>query len=72
MTQEDRILDYLDKHPTGITQFEAIQELGILRLASRISDLKKDGHKITSERIKVRNRYGEECYVSKYYFAKEN
>ena len=71
MTQEDRILDYLDRHPEGLTQFEAIKDLGILRLASRISDLKRDGHKITSERVKVRNRWGEECSVSRYYFAKE-
>lgn len=71
MTQEDRILDYLDRHPEGLTQFEAIKDLGILRLASRISDLKREGHKITSERVKVRNRYGEDCYVSRYYFAKE-
>lgn len=66
MTQEKRVMDYLEKHPSGITQFEAISELGILRLASRISDLRADGIKISSERVKVKNRWNEDCYVSRY------
>lgn len=66
MTQGERILDYLSKHPNGITQFEALSELGIMRLASRISDLRADGNKILSERVQVKNRFNEKCYVSRY------
>ena len=40
MTQTERLLDYL-KRGKKITTLEAITELGILRLASRIHDLKK-------------------------------
>lgn len=65
-----RLLGYMRTHK-GITQFEAIGSLGILRLASRISELKKDGNVIDSERIKVTNRFGETCYVSEYRLVKE-
>lgn len=71
MTQCDRIMDYLDKHPLGITQFEATSELGILRLASRISDLKRENVKIETEMIKVKNRWNEDCHVARYTLAKE-
>lgn len=47
-TQNQRILDYIEE-TGGITQLEALNELGVMRLASRISDLRKRGHKITSE-----------------------
>lgn len=66
MTQCDRVMDYLLRHPKGITQYEAINELGILRLASRISDLRSQGISILSERIKVKNRFDEDCYVCRY------
>ena len=64
-TQSQRILDYMYKHG-GITQFEALQELGVMRLASRISDLKRDGYVIASKTVKVKNRYGETCRVKRY------
>jgi hypothetical protein len=50
----------------SITQFEALSELGVMRLASRISNLKKQGYTIDSKFITVRNRYGEECRVKQY------
>jgi hypothetical protein len=50
----------------GITQLEALRDLGVMRLASRISDLRKAGHDIKSETVKVKNRFEEECHVSKY------
>lgn len=37
-TQNQRILDYIAEFGS-ITQFEALQDLGVMRLASRISDL---------------------------------
>lgn len=64
-TQAARILDYIEKHGS-ITQFEAISELGVLRLASRISELRMKGYPIESKFISVRNRYGEECRVKRY------
>ena len=58
-TQAERVLEY-------ITQLEALQELGCMRLASRISDLKKLGYPITSNVEAVKNRYGENCYIKRY------
>lgn len=64
-TQCGRILEYLHRHGT-ITQYEALLDLGIMRLASRMTELKKRGHKIETEWVKVSNRYGETCRVKRY------
>lgn len=63
-TQNARILDYLEKH-NSITQLDALQ-LGVMRLASRISDLKRKGFDITSTTETVINRYGEKCRIKRY------
>ena len=70
-TQAERVLDYMAKHGS-VTQFEALKELGVMRLASRISDLRKHGHDITSEMVKVENRYGETCRVKRYSIKEED
>lgn len=64
-TQSQRILDYMNEFGS-ITQYEALQDLGCMRLASRISDLRKKGYLIRSESVAVKNRFDETCYVSKY------
>ena len=64
-TQNERIIDYI-KRFGSITQFEALRDLGVMRLASRISDIKRLGYPVESEMITVKNRYGEECKVKKY------
>ena len=69
-TQNQRILDYLDRFGE-ITQFDAFVDLGIMRLASRISDLRKRGYPIKSEMVGVQNRFGETCRVKKYTIDKE-
>ena len=65
MKQEERLLDYLSQNPT-ITGIEALDKLGIFRLASRVSNLKKQGYKITSRMVPITNRYGEKCHISEY------
>ena len=64
-TQAARLLEYLRSHK-GITQREAINELGCYRLAARISDLKRDGHHIDREMITVTNRWNEKVSVAEY------
>jgi hypothetical protein len=44
----------------------AINEYGILRLASRINDLRKKGFTITSETVEGENRYNEKVHYSVY------
>lgn len=68
--QRQRVLNYM--HNFGsITQLEAGEYLGILRLASRISELKKMGFPVKSKRVTVINRFGEKCRVARYYLEEE-
>ena len=64
-TQAARVLDYINQFGS-ITQLEALNDLGVMRLASRISDLKRQGYPITSKIEAVKNRYGENCYIKRY------
>ena len=67
-TQTERVLDYI--HEFGsITQLEALKDLGVMRLASRVSDLKKQGYPIISSVEAVKNRYDENCYIKRYRLA---
>lgn len=69
-TQNERILQYLADFGS-ITQFDAMLDLGIMRLASRVSDLKSMGYPIVSEFETVRNRYGEKSRIKRYRMVKE-
>ena len=60
MTQTEKILRHMRAFGS-ITSLEAMNEYGIMRLASRISDLKKQGYPITSTVETVKNRFGENC-----------
>jgi len=64
-TQNEMILDYMDEFG-GITPLDAMRDLGVMRLASRISDLRKMGFPIESSTVKVKNRWGKQTNVSRY------
>lgn len=64
-TQNERVLDYMREHGS-ITQLQAMQDLGVMRLASRIADLRRQGYTIIAATEKVTHRFGEPCHVSKY------
>lgn len=64
-TQNERILDYIEEFGS-ITQLEALRDLGVMRLASRIADLKKLGYPIVSSTESVINRYEEKCRIKRY------
>ena len=69
-TQAQRVLQYMERFGS-ITQFEALKDLGVMRLASRISELRKKGHAITGEMVNVENRFGEICQVKRYSIKKD-
>ena len=69
-TQEQRVLAYIEQFGS-ITQRDAYLDLGIMRLASRISSLKKKGYPITSRMITVENRFGEKVHIKRYSMRKE-
>lgn len=64
-TQNERILAYI-KEFGSITQLEALRDLGVMRLASRISDMRKKGWRIVSTMDVVENRWGEKCRIKRY------
>lgn len=70
MTQCDRILRHLEEHGV-ITAAEAVTEYGVYRLAARISDLKKEGHRISRQMVTRRNRYGEAVSFAEYRLENE-
>lgn len=65
MTQCELIQRHLEDYGS-ITSIEAMQEYGIMRLASRISDLKRQGVHIEKEMVSGKNRYGEQTSYAKY------
>nr|DAM44112.1 MAG TPA: helix-turn-helix domain protein [Caudoviricetes sp.] len=65
MTQCERVLRHM-KDYGSITSAEAMTEYGIMRLASRISDLKKLGFPIKKEMVSGKNRYGEPTSYAQY------
>lgn len=73
MTQCEKIFEHL-LNRGSITARQAYH-MGIMRLASRISDLKKDpeinrDYLIKTEPLKVKNRDGSTSYVAKYLLIK--
>ena len=65
MTQVEQVLEYIREHGS-ITQRQAAADLGIMRLASRVSDLKRLGYPILSETVVVKARNGRSTYVKRY------
>ena len=66
MSQKQLILDYLRRRGE-ITSLQAIRWWGCTRLAARVSDLRRAGHRIGGYRVTVRTRHGE-ASVTRYYY----
>lgn len=65
MTQKEMVLEYLDEFGE-ITPLEAYKDLGILRLAAVIFNLKQDGYAIKTETVTAKNRFGKLVTFAKY------
>lgn len=65
MTQNERIMRHLEE-VGNITQLEAMKEYGIMHLASRISELRKQGYPIYRTLETSKNRYGESVTYARY------
>lgn len=66
MTQCEKILDYMRRFGS-ITSAEAMMDLGVYRLAARISDLKDEGHSIRDVMESGKNRFGEKTSYKRYF-----
>lgn len=71
MTQNERILWHLETYGS-ITPLEAMGEYGIMRLASRISDLKRLGYPIEREFMSGKNRFNEATHYARYHIRREH
>ena len=67
-TQCERIIQYM-KDFGSITTLQAFTDLGCTRLASRVTDLKKQGYNIKSEFVSSKIRYDETVSYKKYYLG---
>lgn len=64
-TQHELILQYMDDFGS-ITPMEAFIDLGITKLATRVSEMIRDGYDITKKREKSKNRYGTKVTYMRY------
>lgn len=65
MTQREAIVNYITEF-WSITPMDAFADLGITKLATRISEMKKDGLRFKTETVKSKNRYGKTISFAKY------
>ena len=71
LTQNEWVLNYLQKHKNGITQRQAENMYGIMRLGARIWELKNEwGYPIVMETVVVKNRRNQDCRVARYKLVK--
>ena len=66
MKQTDKILKWMMTEGE-ITPLDALREFNCMRLAARISDLRKAGHKIGRRIEKGVNSYGETVHYAVYW-----
>lgn len=69
MTQGERIIEYIEEFGS-ITPMDAFNDLGITKLATRVSELKKEGVEFEQEYEAGKNRYGETVHYMRYRLKK--
>ena len=70
-TQCDLVIKYI-RDFGSISTWQAMSDLGILRLASRIFDLKEKGYRFEKSRVYTKNRYGEKTHYDEYRLVEVN
>lgn len=68
MTQREAIIEYITEFGS-ITPMQAFADLGITKLATRISEMRKAGMDFKIETVSTTNRYGHTVQYAKYSFA---
>lgn len=69
--QTKLVYDYMREFGS-ISPLEAMRDLGVYRLASRISDLKREGVRIRTTTSTALNRWGKTSRFSEYSLEEEN
>lgn len=65
MTQQQRILKYMQDFGS-ISPMEAFRDLGITKLATRISEITRGGQAVAKQMEISRNRYGDTVRYMRY------
>lgn len=65
MGQKEQIIEYCQEHGS-ITPMEAVNNLGCMRLAARIAEIRRDGWKVAAYRVEGKNRNGRKVYFMRY------
>lgn len=65
---EQRVFDYMAEFGS-ITSLQAFNDLGNSRLSATIFNLKKKGVVVGGSTVVVKNRFGENRYVKKYWLG---
>ena len=71
MTQHNLIVNYILDFGS-ISPMEAFSDLGVTKLATRISEMRKRGMVFDSEWEERKNRYGKTVRFKRYRFPKES
>ena len=71
MNRAERVLQYM-RDFGSITPLECMRDLGYMRLACAISDLKKDGHTIRKVYETKKNRYEIPVTYARYSLVEKN
>lgn len=69
MSQNQRVLDYMWRNGS-ITAIDAMNDLGVMRLASRIHEIKLSGAEIETVMQEGVNRFGEVTKFARYYLKR--
>ena len=67
LTQHQKVINYI-KQFGSITPMEAFADLGITKLATRISEMRKGGMEFKIEMVQGKNRFQEPVRYAKYSF----
>lgn len=68
MTQQQMVLAYIEQNGS-ITNRQAMIDLGVGRLPSRVNELRASGHKIITVMESAPNRYGKMTRYARYLLA---
>ena len=69
MTQSERIIEYINEFGS-ISPLEAFRDLGITKLATRVSEMSRDGIDFIKQYEESKNRYGEKVRYMRYSLRK--
>lgn len=70
MTQHQRVIQYIEQFGS-ITPMQAFADLGITKLATRISEMRKSGMEFKIEMVQGKNRFEEPVRYARYSFPEE-